>query len=404
MFLRICSSLVALCLLDLCIFALLFSKNRSFYFQKIKNTFCPPSCQQARLWFHAASLGEVQLVKKITQNWNINFFITTNTLGGLHQAKTFQPHSYASPLDFAFAISLWKKRMRAKGLVLIEAELWANLVGIMSKNHPVCLINGRVHPQKMQSSCNKIIYKELLAKFTLVTASSNKVYKFYLSLTNNPHIYSNGNLKFYNHQKQSPDSLRKIFPKNAFVFVAASLQAEELPIILAAFKKISHTKKLTYLVIIPRHPDKQKQFLKQLQGCAFQKLSHHPNQKQVNRQILFVPLLGVLPAWYACADSIFVGGSLCNRGGQNMIEALNYTKPTATGYNTKNFEFAMELFLASNSIVKVHNTQELVEFLKNCINNPTAFHANLLKAQRIIAKQSKALPKTVAMLAKIYKN
>ena len=98
-----------------------------------------------------------------------------------------------------------------------------------------------------------------------------------------------------------------------------------------------------YLVLIPRHLEKKELFLKQLPKNTQVITKHLP--KKIAQKILFIPLLGVLKDWYANADSIFVGGSLCARGGQNIIEPLSFGVPTATGYNTQNFEFAPQVII-----------------------------------------------------------
>ena len=69
---------------------------------------------------HAASVGEVDLVRLLQEKWKTPYFITTNTLSGLTQAKKFNPHSFLAPLDFSWSIKNWFKKIKIKGLVLIE--------------------------------------------------------------------------------------------------------------------------------------------------------------------------------------------------------------------------------------------------------------------------------------------
>lgn len=395
MLLRFFSSFCSLLLFFFSILGLFFSAQKKFFFLKIKNTFITPTCIKKKIWFHAASVGEVELVKKITYYLQKDFFITTNTLDGLKQAQLFQKHSYIAPFDFCFSIFLWKKNMNPCGLVLIEAELWANLVSVMAKNTPLALINARTTPKLI----NKIIYKKLLPKFQLVIASTENTATFYRSLVQNLKIYQFGNLKFFMQQTPIQQSLRKYFAKNKFIFLASSLQPEETPIILAAMHEVWKTNQDIFLVLIPRHPQKKKEFLQYLKNEDFQIIETHP-PKKIKKRILFLPLLGILKDWYASADSIFIGGSLCNRGGQNMIEALGSGVPTSTGYNTKNFAFAMKLFLAKKAIIEVHNEKDLVVFIQNSIAHPEKFFPQ--RAIKIIKQQEGSLPKTIQLLNKTF--
>ena len=395
MLLRFISSFYSLFLFFFSIFGLLFSYKKKIFFLKIKNSFITPTSTKKKIWFHAASVGEVELVKKVTYYLQKDFFITTNTLDGLKQAKIFQKHSYIAPFDFCFSIFLWKKNMKPCGLVLIEAELWANLISIMAKNTPLALINARTTPK----TSNKIIYKTLLPKFQLVIASTDKTAMFYRSLVQSPKIHQFGNLKFFMEENTIRKPLKKYFTKNQSIFLASSLQPEEIPIILAAIHRVWKINQNIFLVLIPRHPQKKKKFLRYLEKEDFQTINTHP-PKTIKKNILFLPLLGILKDWYTSADSIFVGGSLCNRGGQNMIEAIRYGIPTATGYNTKNFAFAMKLFLSKKAIVEVHNEKDLAIFIENSITHPEKFFAQ--RATKIIKEQEKSLPKTIELLNKTF--
>ena len=418
------------------------SNFRKIFFYRLKASFLAPQalssgdlCNKSLIWIHAASVGEVELVRHLinhlAKQWQFPYFITTNTLGGLAQAKKFNPNSFIAPLDFSCSIQNWLKKIKIKGLVLIEAEIWYNTILLASKKCPVALVNGRVQKQK---GLNRMLYQMLLKRFSLVLASNQSSYDFYLSLskntakkadksqTNKTKIAYSGNLKFASSVATTSNSiqkkaLQKSFQKvvqktpkrflaknkNAKLFLAASLQPEELPIILDAYFQAQQKISSLYLALIPRHLEKTDLFLKNLpkntQIITEQKKRIAEN---VSQKILFIPLLGILKDWYAEADAVFVGGSLCARGGQNMIEPLSLGVPTATGYNTKNFEFAMQLFLPAGSICEVYNTKELTDFIVKSIQKPNSFKKGLATAQKIIAEQSSSLAYTVQELKKLF--
>ena len=357
MFFNIVYIFIFLLLSPIFLFKICVSSNfRKIFFYRLKASFFTPqvfSSQVFRnknlIWMHAASVGEVQLIQLLQEKWQTPYFITTNTLSGLAQAKKFNPHSFIAPLDFSWAVQNWLTKIKIRGLVLIEAEIWYNTISLAAKKLPVALINGRVQKKK---GLNFRLYQKLLTQFSLILASNQSSYNFYLSLSKNtekkveksknnkPKITYSGNLKFASSVATKPNSiqkqklLKKLLPTKSItkakLFLAASLQPEELPIILDAYFKAQ--KKITslYLVLIPRHLEKTALFLKQLPKNT-QVISNHPPEN-ILQKIIFIPLLGVLKDWYANADSIFVGGSLCARGGQNIIEPLSFGVPTATGY------------------------------------------------------------------------
>ena len=295
---------------------------------------------------------------------------------------------------------------------MIEAEIWYNTISLAAKKCPVVLVNGRVQKKE---GLNRILYKKLIRQFSLILASNQSTYDFYRSLKldeqkQKTKIAYSGNLKFASSTKnhlnriQKKQLLKKLFPikTGAKLFLAASLQPEELPIILDAYFQAQKKIHSLYLVLIPRHLEKKELFLKQLPKNTQVITKHLP--KKIAQKILFIPLLGVLKDWYANADSIFVGGSLCARGGQNIIEPLSFGVPTATGYNTQNFEFAMKLFLPITSICKVNNAVELSNFIVQSLQKPASFQKGLTLAQKIIAEQSSSLSYTVEELKKVYQN
>ena len=290
MFFNIVYIFIFLLLSPIFLFKICVSSNfRKIFFYRLKASFFTPqvfSSQVFRnknlIWMHAASVGEVQLIQLLQEKWQTPYFITTNTLSGLAQAKKFNPHSFIAPLDFSWAVQNWLTKIKIRGLVLIEAEIWYNTISLAAKKLPVALINGRVQKKK---GLNFRLYQKLLTQFSLILASNQSSYNFYLSLSKNtekkveksknnkPKITYSGNLKFASSVATKPNSiqkqklLKKLLPTKSItkakLFLAASLQPEELPIILDAYFKAQ--KKITslYLVLIPRQ-EKTALFLKQI--------------------------------------------------------------------------------------------------------------------------------------------
>ena len=190
MFFNIVYIFIFLLLSPIFLFKICVSSNfRKIFFYRLKASFFTPqvfSSQVFRnknlIWMHAASVGEVQLIQLLQEKWQTPYFITTNTLSGLAQAKKFNPHSFIAPLDFSWAVQNWLTKIKIRGLVLIEAEIWYNTISLAAKKLPVALINGRVQKKK---GLNFRLYQKLLTQFSLILASNQSSYNFYLSLSKN---------------------------------------------------------------------------------------------------------------------------------------------------------------------------------------------------------------------------
>ena len=126
-------------------------------------------------------------------------------------SKKFNPHSFIAPLDFSWAIQNWFKKIKIKGLVLIEAEIWYNTISLAAKKCPVVLVNGRVQKKE---GLNRILYKKLIRQFSLILASNQSTYDFYRSLKldeqqQKTKIAYSGNLKFASSTKNHLNTYSK---------------------------------------------------------------------------------------------------------------------------------------------------------------------------------------------------
>jgi len=121
------------------------------------------------------------------------------------------------------------------------------------------------------------------------------------------------------------------------------------------------------LVIAPRHPERGKRLQAELKHL----LPEHSNiarrsqgmQAQADDRLYLADTIGELQAWYNHAQGIFVGGSLINRGGQNMLEAVRSGRPVVVGTHTQNFADIMELLRKAQSIEETDSAEEVADFL-----------------------------------------
>lgn len=339
-----------------------------------------------RIWFHAASVGEVLLAIKVMESWkgtgtHHEFVLTTNTKSGMDIArKTPWLTSFYFPLDFSFQLKRFCQKNSVTGLVLIETELWPNLLHVASKQGPVIILNGRLSNRHFQRYRKyRRFFQSMLAKIDFVMAgdrtSAQRFAQLGIPETN---ITFPGNIKFENSAPPLPEILeetqRNFFLKQSqFIFVAGSVQPEELEFILPAYRTLKEKIPGLRLFIVPRHPDKLSQFKVVIDSfslnCYYASKSQFDSHWLEKDTIHLIDKIGILRIWYALADAIFIGGSLCRRGGQNMIEAVALQKPVCVGPFTDNFQQEMQILLEGDGIRVVNDEAALTKFVLRCATN-----------------------------------
>ena len=98
--------------------------------------------------------------------------------------------------------------------------------------------------------------------------------------------------------------------------------------------------------------------------------------------------LGELAQLYQVATAVFVGGSLVNQGGHNILEPAMYGKPIVFGPHMRNFKEIADAFVANDAAVQVHNARELEEALLALLTDPVR-RARLGAAARALAETGK---------------
>ena len=106
------------------------------------------------IWFHAASIGEfksiVPIIEGLIKIDNIEILITTTTLSSGNLAekifKNFDKiHHRFIPLDVNFLIERFFREWRPFRIILVDSEIWPNLILTAKKNKiPLALINARL--------------------------------------------------------------------------------------------------------------------------------------------------------------------------------------------------------------------------------------------------------------------
>ncbi len=191
------------------------------------------------------------------------------------------------------------------------------------------------------------------------------------------------------------------FRSSDVVFLAGSTQEPEEQLALDAYRQLVRAHPTLRLVLVPRHPERFEDVTRMLSASGLpwqrrQALDQRPADPQA--RILLVDRIGELAAWWGTAHIAYVGGSMGERQGQNMIEPAAYGAAVSFGPKTRNFKDVVSALLAANGAVVVHDGPELTAFVRRCLEHAN-FAADLgARAQRVVSAQLGATARTVDLL------
>lgn len=365
------------------------------------------------IWLHAASVGEtlaaVPLIKAIQAQYpNLPVVVTTMTPTGSKSVKRLLGesvlHTYI-PYDLPHAVQRFLKAMQPTMVILMETELWPNLLNAChAKNIPVCLLNARLS-EKSANGYKKIrsLSQAMLQKISLIAAHGEKDAQRFIELgAAKEKVLVTGNLKFDlqfpRDLWQRSEELRALLGNNRFVWIAASTHDKEEEMILAAHQILRRKALNALLILVPRHPDRF-HLVAELSLRYFPTVRRSSLQKCSEKTAVYLcDTMGELLIHYAAADVAFVGGSLIPHGGHNFLEPAALGKPILTGPNLFNFAEISELFLSANALKKIFDAESLASELYSLYHAQEKRELMGQQALKIVKENRGALDRQVKLV------
>ncbi len=375
-----------------------------------------PAGQQT-VWFHAVSVGEVNLIGPLLQafreaypDWQCVVSTTTKTGYALACRRYDDLTVFYCPLDFSWATRQAVQRVRPDLLLLAELELWPNLIAAAKRfGAQVAVVNGRLSDKSFRGYGRiRPLVAGLLRQLDGIAAQDATYAKRFLELGARPEaVVVTGSLKFdgavTDRTNRDTVRLRQLaeIADDEFVFLAGSTQDPEEEIALAVFRTLEPEFPGLRLILVPRHPERFEQVAAMLDRAqiAWQRRSRLGEmQMSPCPRVLLVDTIGELGAWWGVADAGFVGGSLTNRGGQSMIEPAAYGAAVAFGPNTTNFRDVVTALLAADAAQVVADQQALSLWLRRCLCDPDYLAGQGSRAQQLVLSQLGATQRTLAAI------
>ena len=360
----------------------------------------PP--KQCDILIHAVSVGEVVtailLIKRLLdQDKTKKIVVTTTTpTGSARVQKNLGKavfHVYM-PYDYPNAIRRFFQSLNPKLAIIMETELWPNLLFYCSQNQiPVLLANARLSERSVRGYQKiKPLVSGMLHHIDLIVVQGSADAKRFISLGANPSkITVSGNIKFdiviAPELQNKGSALRQKWDPQRPVWIAASTHEGEDEQILQAFSRVRQQVPEVVLILVPRHPWRFKKVAALCHENGFTTLLRTAPDQSLNKvDILIGNTMGELLLLYAAADVAFVGGSLVRHGGHNILEPAALAMPIISGPHVFNFALINQLFEAENAIYSISDWQSLANAVVKLLKNPTLSHQMGEKAKQIVVQ------------------
>ncbi|EIT72131.1 MULTISPECIES: lipid IV(A) 3-deoxy-D-manno-octulosonic acid transferase [Hydrocarboniphaga] len=327
--------------------------------------FVPRPEQPVAVWVHAVSVGEslaaMPLIKALVERHGRGrVWVTTTTPTG--SARVTEAlgdavlHSYM-PYDLPDAVARFIDRIRPGRVVIMETELWPNLFQALKRRRiPLLVANARLSPRSFRGYSRVRGFAADTLACCRVAAQSPADAERFRSL-GAPQVTVMGNIKFDlalpEAQLAAGRELRERVGTQRPVWIAASTHEGEELAALQAHAALRRRWPDAVLILVPRHPQRFDEAARTIerQGLAYRRRSEP--RAFGDAAVLLGDSMGEIFVYYAAGDAAFVGGSLVDVGGHNVLEPAAAGLPVLFGPRMHNFLPARELLLAREAAVEV---------------------------------------------------
>ncbi len=373
---------------------------------------------------HASSVGELKTITMFIEKLRKIFpekkiLILTMTPYGYKYVldKKIADKVVFAPIDIPFCVEKLFLRVIPEMLILVESELWPNLIfSVARKGAKIVSINSRMSDKSFRRYLFvKEFIAEILKKIDFICAREESDRKKFIALGyDEKKAVKTGNMKYDKKSEvQSPKSeVRKKnfgFAEDDLIFVAGSTREQEEEIVINVYKKLAEEFLSIKLIIAPRYPERCSEIEKILQkeNVSFIRKSQLPtsNFQLPTSNCLLLDTIGELTDAYSIGTVIFVGGSLFEgAGGHNMLEPAELGKTVIFGKFVKNFQESAELLVLQKAAFQVADKEEFFNRAKELLNNLELRDAMGKLAKEVVISRRGATDNNLKIISEILKN
>jgi len=333
------------------------------------------------IWFHGASVGEilsiVPLIKNYEKNKSVNqILITSNTLSSVKIIKKFKfkktIHQFY-PIDHIYFVNKFINYWKPSLAIFVESEIWPFMFKTLNhKEIPLILLNARLTKKTFNRWMKvKNFVESVFSKITIAYPQNIET-KSYLKKFKTNKIKYIGNLKFSEIDDETKDNISNSLRfkiKKRKIWVASSTHENEEIFCANTHLELKKKEKNLLTIIIPRHIHRVKEIVSNIEKLGLKVTKYSSNIYDLKKTDIFIiDTFGETKKFHKISSSVFLGGSIIKRGGQNPLEAARYGSRILHGPNIDNFKDVYKLlktFNVSKKIVTPNQLANLIVFNKN---------------------------------------
>ena len=370
------------------------------------------------VWFHASSVGEVQMTLPLIHAFEERFpghrpLLSTMTETGRETAQRSLGTgrmTFFFPFDLPWIMSRVLDEVNPRALFVAETEIWPNLLyQCRRRDIPVVLFNGRISDRSFQRYRPFRFFFEgvlhCVSAFGMQT--ENDAERIIEIGAPRKRVVITGNLKFDRPVIQPDEGeTRKLTVSLGLaagrpVFVAGSTHDGEEGAVLQTFRGLKRIEPALVLILAPRHLTRLNDVIAILNREGFSWVERsRVSSEGFTGEVILLDTMGELESIYGIGDLTFVGGSLVPVGGHNILEPAAFGKPVMYGPHMENFREVARRIEAEGAGVQVRDGRELFEQAQRLLTDRFYYGCMSHAAIRAIQRNQGALEKTLRIFAK----
>ena len=374
------------------------------------------------VWFHAVSVGETKaalpLLKRFKErrpDVKVIFSTVTNTGNtvAMREGAQWMDSLIYFPLDFYWVVSRVVERLGPDAFVVVEKEIWPNILRVFKKNKtPVLVINGVISDRSFKRySFFEFFFRRIFGNISYFLSQTEQDRSRAVALGVEPaRCLVAGNIKFDITPAEWPAEERGAFisglniKDSDKIIVAGSTHAGEEEIILDTFKRLKQEFPGLRLIIAPRHPERFKDVEKLVgeKGLAVvRRTAVTPTSRiphPTSHDVILLDTIGELCNIYSLATAAFVGGTLVDTGGHNLMEPAFYRKPVVYGPYLRGYLEMAEMLEKAGGGIRVNNGEGLFIKLRDLLNDKISRENIGMAAYNVVESNRGATEKCLKVL------
>jgi len=376
------------------------------------------------IWIHAVSVGEVLTARAILPQLRERYpgyrlFLSTTTMTGQQIARNslqYVDEVFYFPFDLGFIVNRTLRLVKPKLFVMMETEIWPNLLRACHKHGiRTVLVNGRISSRSYpRYRFARPFFRRVLTNVDRFCMQGEESARRIIDIGADPEkVIVTGSLKFDSLDlpggPQAADRGRnrvlryfRVPPDRPVIIAASTLKGEEEPV-FEAFQRIRARVPETLLIIAPRKPERFDEVEQLARRCGWNvsRRSELPVDSEPRHDVVVLDTIGELAQLYQVATAVFVGGSLVDQGGHNIIEPAVFGKPIVFGPYMQNFAEIARAFVENDAALQIRTPRELEHALLGLLNDPVR-RARLGAAARALVEANRgARGKTMTAIARL---